>query len=123
MGEFFNSFSHDLINGFFFFFSFFSNGRARMKRQRTSRGDQLTGGSGDVNPQILRASLHQGLTDAVARSAISLPVQRLPSRSGKSLVMEITKVMWDFTLTPDIVDTTATRNYALAQSMILVFPL
>lgn len=63
-----------------------------MKR---ARGDNLTGGTGDVNPQLLTfppLTLPNIDTYNVAR--ISLPIVRIPARSNKAIVMEVLKVMF-----------------------------
>lgn len=57
-----------------------------MKR---GRGDQLTGGSGDVNPQELVFSLTQTGGDATTVGNIQLPIPRLPTVKGKNLVVEL----------------------------------
>lgn len=66
--------------------------------RRRSRGDQLTGGAGDVNPQILH--IPQVVTSpanlGLVQSKIPLPTQRLTQRAGKSLVMEVLRIWYDF---------------------------
>lgn len=62
-----------------------------MKR---GRSDTLTGGSRDVNPQIMTIAAAQTGTEADTDVQVILPVQRLNQRSGKSLVMEILWVEW-----------------------------
>lgn len=57
-----------------------------MKR---GRGDALTGGSGDVNPQVI--SVNAAMTAANTSIAIMqpIPIPRLPTKSGKNLVIEL----------------------------------
>lgn len=52
---------------------------------------ELTGGSGDVNPQtmIIVGSGAVAGAAGVQRTTIGLPIPRLPTPAGKSLVMEI----------------------------------
>jgi hypothetical protein len=58
-----------------------------MKRART--GDQLTGGSGDVSPQILVNPVVMAAANTYFNDQIGLPQIRLPTRKGKSLVLEM----------------------------------
>lgn len=63
-----------------------------MKR---ARGDALTGGSGDVNPQwLVLGSVTQLLSNSFIEEPFNIPVQRLAQRKGKSLVMEILQLQW-----------------------------
>lgn len=59
------------------------------KRARSS--GSLTGGTGDVNPQIFLMSLDPGAT--YADTSFQLPIQRLPTQN-RAQVMEILKVEW-----------------------------
>lgn len=59
------------------------------------KGDSLTGGTGDVNPQWMKIYAPQPSADATVTLQVPLPVQRLPQKSGKALVMELLKVRWD----------------------------
>lgn len=61
-------------------------------------GDNLTGGSRDVNPQWMNLNVVQPGTDLNVTQMFPLPVQRLQQKSGKSLVMEILKIGWDLPL-------------------------
>lgn len=71
-----------------------------MKRGRTTRGDQLTGGSGDVSPQwFVVGSVTQGGANAFVEASTPIPIQRLYQAKGKSTVIEILKV--EFAL-PDL---------------------
>lgn len=65
--------------------------------KRKAAGD-LTGGSGDVNPQWFNLSTVQASADANTTTAFALPVQRLNNKTGKSLVMEILRICWDLPL-------------------------
>lgn len=56
--------------------------------------DFLTGGSKDVNLQILTLLAAQSGTDADTNVNVFLPVQRLNAKSGRSLVMELLWVEW-----------------------------
>ena len=53
--------------------------------------DTLTGGSGDVNPQTMIMTQSAAVSGAAgqARVTVGLPIPRLPTPNGKSLVMEI----------------------------------
>jgi hypothetical protein len=59
------------------------------------RGDQLTGGSGDVSPQwFTLPTLTMSAPNTFTEISIPLPVQRISLPSKKSLVMEVLKVMF-----------------------------
>jgi len=68
---------------------------------KRSRSDILTGGTGDVNPDLFVTYISPGIlsnsTDQVAasmESRVPLPVQRLDNK-GKSMVMELLRVRYD----------------------------
>lgn len=60
-----------------------------MKR---GRKDQLTGGSGDVNPQIITITAVQPGNDAPVVVRQPLPIPRLPTAPGRNLVIELLAV-------------------------------
>lgn len=60
-----------------------------MKR---GRKDTLTGGTGDVNPQILTITATQTGADVSTVVQQPLPIPRFPSSPGKNLVMEFLSV-------------------------------
>ena len=66
-----------------------------MKRARSNSSD-ITGGSGDVNPQWLTNSTTQSAADTATTSQVVLPVQRLPENNSRALVMEVLKVYFQF---------------------------
>lgn len=55
---------------------------------------ELTGGTGDVNPQILSATGSQSAADTFTTVEIPLPIPRPAARKGKSIVMEILGVKY-----------------------------
>lgn len=57
-----------------------------MKR---GRKDQLTGGSGDVNPQIMTFTVEQPVADTTNVKPQQLPIPRLPTSPGRNLVIEL----------------------------------
>lgn len=61
-----------------------------MKRTR----DNITGGTGDFNPQWLRFSTVQGFVNADAKAAIPIPINRVGTNKNKATVIEILKVQW-----------------------------
>lgn len=64
-----------------------------MKRARTTKS-QLTGGSGDVNPQYMVSSIEvKGLNGIVGTP---LPIPRLQQQNGKQLVMEFLQIDFCF---------------------------
>lgn len=67
-----------------------------MKRQR---GDSLvlTGGTGDVNPQLLSDSAAQSAADTTTTSQLVLPIQRIATNApNQSVVMEVLKIFVQF---------------------------
>lgn len=75
-----------------------------MKR---GRGDQLTGGSGDVNPQTFVIHGLQTAADTTTIIQQPLPIPRLPTRPGKNLVIELLALDY-YHVNPTIVGTTTT---------------
>lgn len=71
-----------------------------MKRTRTTR-DRLTGGTNDVNPQLIHSpplavpTAVAPLVVGMAELVINLPINRLNNRSGHSTIVEILKVFFD----------------------------
>lgn len=51
--------------------------------------DQLTGGTGDVNPQVLTFEVTQTGTDTTTVKQNPLPIPRFPTREGQNLVFEL----------------------------------
>lgn len=56
-----------------------------MKR---GRKDQLTGGSGDVNPQVLTIAAAQAVVNVGNSVPINLPIPRYPTKQNTNLVIE-----------------------------------
>ncbi len=63
-----------------------------MKR---TRGESLTGGTGDVNPQLITQLITNTTVNGFIENSISLPVNRLGNKAGKSVIIEILKVFFD----------------------------
>lgn len=69
-----------------------------MKR---SRGDQLTGGTKDVNPQLLSGEVSQPGNDVTGTIAVPLPINRFTQTSGSVVtIFELLKVFVDLPLLP-----------------------
>ena len=68
---------------------------------KRSRGDTLTGGTRDVNPQLLVIQCAQTGADASTITASPLPIPRYPQQNGKQIVMEILSA--DYYLPPNVV--------------------
>lgn len=68
----------------------------RMKR---GRGDQLTGGSGDVSPQIFTQTINLSAANTFTQVESGLPQIRIPTRKGKSIVMEL---LWAHIIHPQL---------------------
>lgn len=59
------------------------------------RGDQLTGGSRDVNPQFMHGRATQSGNDATTTTTFRTPITRIPD-SDRVTIMELLKVYVDF---------------------------
>jgi hypothetical protein len=70
-----------------------------MSKRRRGPSDNITGGTGDYNPQYYTMSLLQTAADTSTTAAFPLPVPRFQGsgRSDRSTIMEILKVyfIWD----------------------------
>ncbi len=65
-----------------------------MKRGRAAR-DSLTGGTGDVNPQLITfTTITQDSANSLVTSSVNVPISRLPGRSGKAIIIEVLKVFF-----------------------------
>lgn len=62
-----------------------------MKR---ARGESLTGGTGDVNPQIYNVTVRQPGVDLSNITAFPVPVYRFPLKRERAMVMEVLRVQW-----------------------------
>jgi hypothetical protein len=69
-----------------------------MKRART---DSITGGTGDVNPQLLSDTAVQSAADTTTTTQVALPIQRVAANApNQAIVMEVLKVYIDHTNFP-----------------------
>lgn len=59
------------------------------------RFGELTGGTGDVNPQTLILKIVQSGNDVQTQIGTPLPIPRLPTQNGRSIVMEILSLQFD----------------------------
>jgi len=59
------------------------------------RYSELTGGSGDVNPQTLVLKVVQSGADVQTSIGTPLPIPRMPIANGKSIVMEFLSLDFD----------------------------
>lgn len=89
-----------------------------MKR---SRGDTLTGGTRDVNPQVLNVSLQQFAALTEATVVIPVPIARIGPKQDKVVVMELTKIVWMLN-TPTFATTTAAVRVVQAVLSTAVIP-
>lgn len=62
--------------------------------RRIGRRDTLTGGTGDVNPQFLTATVTQTAADTTTTQQVNVPIQRLPN-TGRAQVLEILSVKYN----------------------------
>lgn len=56
---------------------------------------ELTGGTGDVNPQYLTAQVAQTGADVTTAVTFPLPVPRFSPKTGRSIVLEVLRVSFD----------------------------
>lgn len=67
-----------------------------MPPRKYSKSESLTGGSGDVNPQMMvMGPVTQPGNDTFIEQGFPIPRQMLPSSDGTVTVMELLKVIWD----------------------------
>lgn len=65
-----------------------------MKRARGARGDQLTGGTGDVNPQYLSGKITLSAANTATEVTLGTPIVRIgPATKGKVIIMELIKLL------------------------------
>lgn len=79
---------------------------------KRSRGDTLTGGTKDVNPQtmiIVGATTTNGITAYTQ----ALPIPRLPVKQGKSIVMEMLHVQFRHTGVASVAGATTLYTFAV----------
>lgn len=63
-----------------------------MKR---ARSESLTGGTGDVSPQLLSVTVIQTAANTFTQSSIGLPIPRFNQAKGKAIVFEVLKVFFN----------------------------
>jgi len=64
----------------------------------------LTGGTGDVNPQILTFDLRQEVADDGITRAFRIPVPRYSTKGGRSIVFEVLWIDTVYVVTPQVFD-------------------
>jgi len=81
---------------------------------KRAKGDSLTGGTGDVNPQIYPLGIGVGPTSSTTTSStvwfnqsFPVPVPKFPSTQGSALVMEVLRIRWNSTIAFDVNQATA----------------
>lgn len=79
---------------------------------RRGRGESLTGGSGDVNPQTFVVTATQTGADASTVVQLPLPIPRLPTKPGRNLVIEILNIDY-YHVNPTTVGSATTINLAV----------
>ena len=57
---------------------------------------ELTGGTGDVNPQWLSALTEQSAADVTTQSEVNLPIPRFAAKAGRAIVLEVLAVDFIF---------------------------
>lgn len=80
---------------------------------KRSRGDALTGGTGDVNPQYISFTVTQSAANAVVEQQIPMPIVRIgPATKDSTIVMELLKVVFN---PPPIIDSAAAATHRRVQ--------
>lgn len=64
------------------------------KKRKGGAGDQLTGGTGDVNPQFMSAHVAQTVANTFVQTSIAIPLDRFKANGGKVGAIEILKVFF-----------------------------
>lgn len=68
-----------------------------MSRKRQALGDQLTGGTRDVNPQYLSGLVTLSAANTATEVTLGTPIVRVgPQTGGESIIMELLKLYVDF---------------------------
>ena len=70
-----------------------------MPRKRAASSADLTGGTGDYNPQWVNQQITCPATGGGdGQDFIELPISRLPTSEGRAIIIEILRVQWDVDL-------------------------
>ena len=81
---------------FFFYYGNFANSAKIIKlvsKRKTT--DTLTGGTGDVSPQLFSGVVAQTVANTYRELSFPVPVQRYNANQNRALVMEVLKVFYD----------------------------
>ena len=79
------------------------------------RGDQLTGGTKDVNPQWLNCpTLTQSGADTTTTQEVNINLSKLPTSPNSAIVMEILKILLTTTPLPNIASVTEVLDQIVA---------
>lgn len=74
---------------------------------------ELTGGTGDVNPQWFNIVSQVAITTSFATTTVPTPINKFPEQSGKVVIMEILKIFFYFPVTLSAIATTFLRGYRI----------
>jgi hypothetical protein len=80
----------------------------RKRAAVTDDPGKLSGGLGDVNPQVLKMTVTQGTNDQTVIASYQLGPSFIQGGGGKAIVIEVLKFQWDMDISVSI---TATDNY------------
>ena len=79
-----------------------------------SSAKELTGGTGDVNPQYLSVTVTQTSVNSTTTAEVPLPIPRVALKKGRAIVLEVLKVLYDqFNITTAATGTGDSHVYAL----------
>ncbi len=81
--------------------------------KRMRGGGSVTGGTGDIKPQILTLSVEAGAIQDYRVNQIRLPTIRFGSRQGRATITEILKV-WFWPALEDALDSATTNMCSIA---------
>jgi hypothetical protein len=62
------------------------------------RRESLTGGSGDVSPQLMNLSTATLIANTYHEITVPIPIARFQQRKGKAIVFEVLKTYWDLAI-------------------------
>lgn len=88
-----------------------------MSRKRQGTGDQLTGGTRDVNPQYMSGSITLSAANTTTEVTVGTPIVRVGSgvgNNGKSVIMEVLKVYFEFPAIDADAAAATNRNNSIA---------
>lgn len=85
------------------------------KRQAGSYGDELTGGTKDVNPQFLSGAVTLSAANTLTEVTLGTPIVRVgPQTSGQSIIMEILKIFVELPFLTNITAASVVHQFTIS---------